>query len=101
MSLLGMPPSGGFVGKWLLLRAALEEGQWWWALVVLSGSLRTAGYLFRILRRAFAPLPEGGAALRQVSRSAELVALALAGVAIWIGMLAALPLGLLRWPGGM
>lgn len=101
MSLLGMPPSGGFVGKWLLLRAALEEGQWWWALVVLSGSLLTAGYLFRILRRAFAPLPEGGAALRQVSRSAELVALALAGVAIWIGMLAALPLGLLRWPGGM
>jgi multicomponent Na+:H+ antiporter subunit D len=30
MSLIGLPPSGGFVAKWLLLTASLASGQWWW-----------------------------------------------------------------------
>ena len=28
MSLMGLPPSGGFTAKWLLLTAAIESGQW-------------------------------------------------------------------------
>ena len=36
LSLMGLPPSGGFAAKWLLLTAAIEHGQWWWALVILA-----------------------------------------------------------------
>ncbi|VAW48362.1 Na(+) H(+) antiporter subunit D, partial [hydrothermal vent metagenome] len=28
VSLIGLPPSGGFIGKWLLLEAALMQGRW-------------------------------------------------------------------------
>jgi multicomponent Na+:H+ antiporter subunit D len=48
-----MPPSGGFIGKWLLLTAALIGGQWWWAVVLALGSLLAAGYVLLVLRAAF------------------------------------------------
>lgn len=54
VSLVGLPPSGGFVGKWYLLEASLRTGQWWWLPPILLGSLLTAGYLLRLLWRAFA-----------------------------------------------
>ena len=49
LSLMGIPPSGGFTAKWLLLQSALQTGQWWWALVLLGGGLLTGGYVFRVL----------------------------------------------------
>ena len=42
LSLMGVPPSGGFVAKWLLLLATVMEGQWWWAVVMLAGGLLAA-----------------------------------------------------------
>ena len=52
LSLMGLPPSGGFVAKWLLLMAAIDTGQWWWALVILAGGLLTGGYVFHVLAQA-------------------------------------------------
>lgn len=52
MSLMGLPPSGGFAAKWLLLRAAIETGQWWWTLVILFGGVLTGTYLYRVLAAA-------------------------------------------------
>ena len=49
LSLMGVPPSGGFVAKWLLLSAAVVEGQWWWAAVMLAGGLLAGGYVFIVL----------------------------------------------------
>jgi multicomponent Na+:H+ antiporter subunit D len=43
ITLIGLPPTGGFVGKWLLLSSALQGGQWWWAVVILLGGVLTAG----------------------------------------------------------
>jgi multicomponent Na+:H+ antiporter subunit D len=54
LSLVGLPPSGGFVGKWYLLAASLQTGQWWWLAPILLGSLLTAGYLLRLIKPAFA-----------------------------------------------
>src|SRR5262252_457522 len=45
LSLIGLPPSGGFVAKWLLLTAVMTAGQWWWALVMLAGGLLAGGYM--------------------------------------------------------
>ena len=53
VSLMGLPPSGGFVAKWMFMQAILESGQWWWAIAPVLGGLLTAGYVFRILGHAF------------------------------------------------
>jgi multicomponent Na+:H+ antiporter subunit D len=84
VSLIGLPPSGGFVAKWMLLKAAFSSGQWWWAPVVVMGSFLTAGYVFMILRQAFAPAKES-IKLRPVPRMMEVTALLLGIGSILIG----------------
>ena len=65
LSLMGVPPSGGFVAKVLLLRASVMEGQWWWAAVMLVGGLLAGGYVFMVLGKAFS---SAGASLRFARR---------------------------------
>lgn len=53
-SLIGLPPSGGFLAKWeLLLPLFLEPSNWPWALGVLVGTLASAAYVFRVVALAF------------------------------------------------
>ncbi len=56
VSLIGLPPSGGFIAKWLLLNVAIDSGQWWWVIVVLAGGLLTAIYIARVLNVAFSQM---------------------------------------------
>lgn len=86
--LMGLPPTGGFAAKWLLLMAALETGQWWWAAVLVGGGLLAAAYVFRVLLAAFAPVPEQGG-VTGVARSLEWTALALATAGVLLGLFAA------------
>jgi len=53
VSLIGLPPSAGFIAKWLLLTASIESGQWWWSIVILLGGLMAAMYIAKILHLAF------------------------------------------------
>jgi multicomponent Na+:H+ antiporter subunit D len=84
LSLMGLPPSGGFVAKAMLLTAAVAEGQWWWAVIVLTGGLLAGGYIFLVLARAVAdpiePLRLIGTA--SAGRQAVVVAVALCAVAL-------------------
>jgi len=84
MSLIGLPPSSGFAGKWLLLNAALAQGQWWWVAVILLGSLLAAAYVARVLAHAFTQVNEP-----QIPNSIppvmEWTALALALLAVVLG----------------
>jgi formate hydrogenlyase subunit 3/multisubunit Na+/H+ antiporter MnhD subunit len=83
LSLMGLPPSGGFAAKWLLLRASVASGQWVWALVPLIGGLLTAGYVYRILAPALSAEP---VVLKAPPRRAgEAIALTLALVAVALG----------------
>ncbi|AEF40001.1 complex I subunit 5 family protein [Hoyosella subflava] len=50
VSLAGLPPTLAFVGKWQLLHASIESGQWWWIPVLLIGGLLTFAYTARVLR---------------------------------------------------
>ncbi len=52
MSMIGVPPLGGFFSKWYLLRGALEQGRYGIAVVLLVGSVLAAIYVFRIIERA-------------------------------------------------
>lgn len=60
MSIIGLPPLGGFISKWTLLTGAASNGQLILILVLLSSSLLNAAYFLPIVYRAFInPLPEG------------------------------------------
>ncbi|HKI16179.1 MAG TPA: proton-conducting transporter membrane subunit, partial [Roseiarcus sp.] len=83
LSLMGLPPSGGFAAKWLLLRASIASGQWFWALVLIVGGLLAAGYMYRILAPA---LTSNAISLKAPPRRAgEAIALTLAVVAVALG----------------
>jgi len=53
MSLIGVPLTVGFVSKWYLVSAALENGWWIVAALVLLGSLLSVIYIGRVLERAY------------------------------------------------
>ncbi|MHA1567836.1 MAG: complex I subunit 5 family protein [Alphaproteobacteria bacterium] len=94
VSIMGLPPSAGFVGKWLLLEAALRADQWWWGLILVLGGLLAAVYVFRVIGQAFtqAEVPHEA---RAVPASMEWTALALALAAVLLGLVAPLPLAVL------
>jgi len=88
ITLMGLPFSGGFTAKWLLLSAALESGQWWYAVVVLAGGLLAAGYLLRALARLLTPAP-AVKVVHEPKRGMEATALVLASVALLLGLVSA------------
>lgn len=53
ISIVGLPPSGGFAAKWLLLTGAISAGAWLVAAVLIAGSLLAAGYVARPLAMSF------------------------------------------------
>jgi multicomponent Na+:H+ antiporter subunit D len=53
-SLIGLPPSGGFLAKWVLLEPLLSNpANWPWAVGVLLGTLVSAAYIFRVVVLSF------------------------------------------------
>jgi len=102
ISLVGLPPSAGFVGKWLLLGAGLQQGQWWWVATIIVGSMLSAAYMVRLLSHAF--IRDGTAtAWKAVSPGFEWSALAMAVAAFLLGFTAKLFESLLQgvvWIGG-
>lgn len=95
VSLMGLPPSGGFVAKWMLLNAVISSGQWWWIPVIVLGGLLTAGYVFLMIGHTFAPSRET-VDLQPVHFMMEICAFALAIVAILIGFTTSDIIDLLR-----
>ena len=51
ISLVGLPPSAGFVGKWLLLDGMITGEAWLWAALVILSTILSAGYLMRVVGR--------------------------------------------------
>lgn len=90
-TLIGLPPSGGFLAKWLLLSAAASSGQWWWAIVILTGGLLSASYVAIVLRKALSAALEPQPPFVEVPRRRQAVVLALAIGAATLGLLAFLP----------
>ncbi len=96
LSLMGVPPSGGFVAKWLLLTAATAAGQWWWAVVILVGGLLAGGYVFRVLAQAMADAEERLTLRAVIPRSRQAVVLALAVASVLLGLMPLRPFHLLQ-----
>ena len=95
VTLMGLPPSGGFTAKWLLLGAAMEGGHWGLAVVILAGGLLAAGYLLVFLNRALLTAPAKKLA-RPAPRGLEVTAFVLALLSLSLGLLSDPLLDLLR-----
>jgi multicomponent Na+:H+ antiporter subunit D len=60
LSLVGVPGTAGFVSKWYLVLACVEQGQWWLVAVILASSLLAVGYVWRFVESAYltpSPVP--------------------------------------------
>jgi len=53
LSMIGIPPTGGFFGKWYMVLGALEAGNYWAVAAIFTSTLLTLAYFVRIIERMF------------------------------------------------
>jgi multicomponent Na+:H+ antiporter subunit D len=96
VNLMGLPPSGGFIGKWMILIASLSTHQWLWALILLAGSFLAVAYVFRVVEHLFV-IPPDAPFIERHPRAGllEWPALILALISLLMGLIAPYPLRLL------
>jgi multicomponent Na+:H+ antiporter subunit D len=86
LALIGLPPSGAYVAKTLLVDAADRSGQWWWELVLQGGAFLTGSYVVLVLAHALAPAKRPVALVAPAARLSEAAALALALCSLLLGL---------------
>jgi NADH-quinone oxidoreductase subunit N len=86
LSLGGFPPTAGFIGKWYIFAAAVEQGHYWLAIIGVLTSVVSVFFYLRIVVMMY--MTDGSETLRP-----RVPAVALAGLAL--AMLAVLYLGVL------
>jgi multicomponent Na+:H+ antiporter subunit D len=87
LSLIGVPGTAGFVSKWYLILAALEQGQWWLVFVIVASSLLAIAYVWRFVEAAYFHEPSKDiAAHAVVPRSMAVPAGLLVAATIYFGL---------------
>src|SRR6185312_10404131 len=87
VALIGLPPSGAYLAKELLLQAASGTGQWWWAVAIQAGGILTSSYVVLVLAHALAPADEPVTPRARIARMGEAAALALALCSLLLGLI--------------
>jgi len=88
LSLLGFPGTAGFIGKWLILAAAVDAGQATLAVMVVGASVLSAGYYLPVIMAMYmkpseqAEVAEGA----RLARGGRLVVAAAAVVLLLFGV---------------
>jgi multicomponent Na+:H+ antiporter subunit D len=87
LSLIGVPGTAGFVSKWYLILAAVEQGQWWLVFLIVASSLLAAAYVWRFVEAAYfrAPREDTGEA-RAVPWSMGLPTALMVAATIYFGL---------------
>ena len=87
ISLIGLPPTSGFVSKWYLATGGLEAGSVLVPIVLLLSALLTAGYLFPIISTAFfKPVPEGAEPVTEPPKMMLIPIVVLTGIVLLTGL---------------
>ena len=94
--LIGLPPSAGFLAKWLLLEEAIATGQWPWAMMLLVGGLFSGAYVFVVVSHALVSPQEPLKLRAAVPKYQEAAALTLALVSLLLGFVAFGPIDVLQ-----
>jgi multicomponent Na+:H+ antiporter subunit D len=87
VSLIGIPPTAGFISKWYLVLAALDRGWWWLAVLILLSSLIAVAYVWRIVEAAWFRNPGPGATAEREAPLGLLLPVWILAIAnLWFGL---------------
>ena len=94
LSLIGVPLTAGFVSKWYLVLAALEQGAWWIAAAVVLSSLLAIVYVWRFVEAAYFAEPSARLAqVREAPATMLAVGWTLVVACVWLGLDTTLTVG--------
>lgn len=87
LSLIGVPGTAGFISKWYLLLAALEQNLWWLTFLIVGSSLLAVTYVWRFIEVAYfrEPHPEA-LPLRRFSVLMGLTTATLVAAIVYFGL---------------
>ncbi len=86
LSLGGIPPTAGFVGKWYIFSAALQEGHYWLAIIGVLTSVVSVFFYLRIVVMMY--MTEGADVVRPRLPAAAVAGLTLVTIAVfYLGIL--------------
>lgn len=90
LSLIGVPGTAGFVSKWYLILAALEQGRWWLVFLIVVSSLLAVAYVWRFVEAAYFREPQSDASSKAASASLpwgmRLSTGVLVAAIVWLGL---------------
>ncbi|MGE5591323.1 MAG: NADH-quinone oxidoreductase subunit N [Bacillota bacterium] len=89
VSMIGIPPTGGFMGKFYLFGAAVQNGYVWLAVIMAVNSAISVGYYYGIVKEMFVGKPLEGTGIQAPPGVTAVVA---------VSMLVTLTLGLYASP---
>ena len=87
LSLLGAPLTAGFISKWFLVQAALEQSLWWLVVLIVASSMLAVVYVWRLVEALYFKEPAAGRKnVREAPLSVLLPTLLLAAANIYFGL---------------
>jgi multicomponent Na+:H+ antiporter subunit D len=87
LSLIGIPGTAGFISKWYLVVAVMEQGLWWLAAAIMASSLLAVVYVWRFVEVAyFRDPPADHPAPGEAPWSMSLPALGMIAACVWFGL---------------
>lgn len=99
VSLMGLPPSGGFIAKYQYLTAAISLDQWFAVFTIVGGSLLAMVYVYRVVNHLLNPRTIEPLRVVTVSPTMQWSSLALALLSMLLGVLAPYSMFLLEGVG--
>ena len=86
LALVGVPGTAGFVSKWALVSAALEQDQLFLAFLIMASSVLAVVYIWRLVEVAYFAEPDGEVERREAPLRLLVPTWILAGMTIWFGL---------------
>ena len=85
LSLIGVPGTAGFISKWVLIDAALENNYWWLAILIVASSLLAVVYVWKMVEVLYMQQPPEGEILKEAPISMLVPIWILAIACVWFG----------------
>ncbi|RMH21101.1 MAG: monovalent cation/H+ antiporter subunit D family protein [Acidobacteria bacterium] len=102
LALIGVPGTAGFVSKWYLVLAALEQGRWLVAVLVVASSLLAVAYVWRVVEVAyFADRDAGAHPIKEVPPLLLVPTWILIGATVYFGLRTELTAGVAEAAAGV
>jgi multicomponent Na+:H+ antiporter subunit D len=86
LALIGVPGTVGFVSKWALVSAALDQGALWLAFLIMGSSVLAVVYVWRLVEVVYFAEPEIELEAKEAPLRLLLPTWILAGLTIWFGL---------------